>query len=236
MRALVDPNPAEVVKALDQIEAKGGLNNDIQRAMVWARLKLYDRMSSTAEAVAYVRRLAGAGIESWQVEYLYPWVLDRADLGERIELARMVQPAVAEQPEMDRRFRALITQGLLDLGDVKGGYDEARTFAKLYPTSGDAWQLLAQAAEANDQPIEADRAWSVITDKAIPTMPVWWQGMLTRVRLRLASTRPADACKLLVKVVQQREYLPKEHAEAFAAVEKSPQCALGQAEPAMASP
>ena len=84
----------------------------------------------------------------------------------------MVRPAVKDQPEMDRRFRAMMVETLLAQNEVEKAYDEALEFAKIYPTSGDAWKMLANASEASEQPFEADRAWGVITDKAVPTMSI----------------------------------------------------------------
>ncbi len=228
MRALVDTDPDAVLKALDQIEQKGQLNNDIQRALVWSRLKLFDRMNDPARSEQYVRKLAGAGIPSWQVEYLYPWIKDRKDVEQRMTLARLVRPAVKDQPEMDRRFAILLIDGLLEKKDATTANDEARAFIKQYPKSGDAWRLLARTAEAVEQPFEADRAWNVITDKAVPTMPIWWEGMLSRVRIRTQSNRPDEACPLLKQLEKQQQYVPQEFKAEFSAARGGAQCATAQ--------
>lgn len=229
MRALVDPDPDAVLKALDQIEQKGKLNNDIERALVWSRLQLLDRMKDPARSEAYVRKLAGSGIPAWQVEYLYPWIKDGKDVEQRMKLATLVRPAVKDQPEMDRRFAMLIIEDLLVKKDATGANEQARAFLKQYPKSGDAWRLVARSSEAVNQPFEADRAWNVITDKAVPTMPIWWEGMLSRVRIRTQSNRPDEACPLLKQLLKQQQYVPADFKDEFNAARGSARCATAQA-------
>jgi len=228
MRSLVDPDPDAVLKALDQIEQKGNLSNDIQRALVWSRLQLYDRMSDGSKSEQYIRKLAAAGIPTWQVEYLYPWIKERKDIDQRMTLARLVRPAVKDQPEMDRRFAMLLIEDLLLKKDGATANEQARAFIKQYPKSGDAWRLLARSSEAVDQPFEADRAWNVITDKAVPTMPIWWEGMLSRVRIRTLSNRPDEACPLLKQLEKQQQYVPAEFKAQFSAARSGAQCATAQ--------
>ncbi len=208
MRALVDEYPEDVLKAIDFIDNKENTNLDIRRALIWSRLQLYDRLGDPTKVSAYIATLVSKGIPSWQMEFLYPFVNERTDLTERIDLARVLHPATAEQPDMDRRFRAMIIRDLLATDDAETAYKESREFTKAHPSSGDAWKLLAESAEGNEQPFEADRAWSVITDKAVPTMSIWWEGMINRVRIRTHSTRPEDACPLLEEIVRSQEHMP----------------------------
>ena len=234
MRALVDDNPENVLNSLDNIENKAKekgneLSLDVRRALVWSRLKLFDRLSNSERAMEYVRRLSGEGIPSWQLEYLYPWISDRKDAAERYALIRMVRPAVKDQPEMDRRFRAMMIETLLEQDEVQPAYDEALDFAKIHPTSGDAWKLLANASEASEQPFEADRAWTVITDKAVPTMTIWWEGMLSRVRIRNHSTRPEAACPLLAEIDQHGEYLPSDFKDELTTAQHNARCEVEKA-------
>jgi len=215
MRALVDPNPEDVLKALDFIEKKGNSNLDIRRALVWSRLQLYDRMGDFERVAGHVRALAADGIPSWQMAFLYPWIAAREDLDQRLELARLVHPAAKDQPDMDRRLRKLIIEGLLERGENEQAYDEARAYTRDHPSSGDAWKLLASSAERTDKPFEADRAWRVITDKAVPTMSIWWEGMLNRVRIRTHSTRPEEACPLLDEIQRSAEHMPETSRETY---------------------
>ena len=229
MRSLADPDPEAVLKALDQIEAKGNLSNDIQRALVWSRLQLYDRMSDDSQGADYVRKLAAAGIPSWQLDYLVPWIKARKDVNQRLTLARLVRPTLKNQPEMDRRFGMQIIEDLLTRHDAAMANEEARAFIKKYPKSGDAWRLLARSAEAVEQPFEADRAWNVITDKAVPTMPIWWEGMLSRVRIRTKSNRPDEACPLLKQLEKHQQYLPAEFKSEFSTARGAARCTTVQA-------
>ena len=229
MRSLADADPNAVLQALDQIEAKGGLSNDIQRALVWSRLQLYNRMGDSSKGADYVRKLAAAGIPSWQLDYLVPWIRERKDVEQRLTLARLVRPTLKNQPEMDRRFGVQIIEDLLAKHDNTSANEEARTFIKKYPKSGDAWRLLARSAEAIEQPFEADRAWNVITDKAVPTMPIWWEGMLSRVRIRTKSNRPDEACPLLKQLEKHQQYLPAAFKSEFSTARSGARCVTTQA-------
>ncbi|MEX2480066.1 MAG: hypothetical protein WD928_04310 [Gammaproteobacteria bacterium] len=224
MRALADPNPEDVLKALDFIEKKEQTNLDIRRALIWSRLQLYDRLGDMDKVNAFVGQLADKGIPSWQMEFLYPWIADREDVGQRLELARLVHPAAAQQPGMDRRFRALIIEDLLATDDAASAYEAAREFTRKHPSSGDAWKLLARSAERVDKPFEADSAWGVITDKAVPTMAIWWEGMVSRIRIRNESTRPDEACPLLEETTRSEEFLPAEQKSAYESVRADARC------------
>ncbi len=208
MRALADPNPEEVLKALDFIEKKDHSNLDIRKALIWSRLQLYNRLGDRTKVTDYVRSLAADGVPSWQMEFLYPWVADLEDIPWQLELARFLHPAVKNQPDMDRRLWVLIIKDLMETGENAAAYDEALAFSKAHPASGDAWQLLGQTAELTERPFEADRAWQVITDKAVPTMAIWWDGMLSRVRIRTQSTRPEEACPLIAEMAKSAEFVP----------------------------
>ncbi len=229
MRALVDPQPEDVLKSIDFIEKKENSNLDIRRALIWSRLQLYDRMGNSGKVADYIAVLAAKDIPSWQMEFLYPFIAERKDLAERIKLARIVHPAAKNQPAMDRRFRALIIEDLLTEGEAETAYEEARAFSKAHPSSGDAWKLLAKGAEANALPFEADRAWSVITDKAVPTMSIWWEGMLSRVRIRGTSTRPEDACPLLDEIVRSKEHMPSTIQAEYESVSAAARCPAASA-------
>lgn len=229
MRALVDKNPEDVLKAIDFIEKKDHSNLDIRRALIWSRLKLYDRLGDTTKVVAYIKTLAAKGIPSWQMEFLYPFISERKEVTERVEMAEAVAPSAADIPDMDRRFRALIIEGLLEQEQHETAYDKARDFTKAHPSSGNAWQLLARSAEVTEQPFEADRAWTVITDKAVPTMSIWWEGMMNRVRIRTNSTRPEAACELIDQLVQHQEHLPGNQADALNSARSAVSCATKSA-------
>ena len=219
----------KVLEQLRRIEDKGNLSLDVRRALVWSRLKLFDRLGDSSRALEYVRGLGAQGIPSWQLEYLYPWISNRKDNAERLALVRIIRPQVEDLPDMDRRFSVMLVESLLEQGDAQEAYAEALDFAKQHPTSGDAWKLLANASEASEQPFEADRAWGVITNKAVPTMPVWWEGMLSRVRIRADSTRPEQACPLLAELDQHSEYLPANFTDEFTSAQGNSHCETAEA-------
>jgi len=42
----------------------------------------------------------------------------------------------------------------------------------------------------------------------VPTMTIWWEGMVNRIRIRTHSTRPEEACPLLEETVRSEALLP----------------------------
>jgi hypothetical protein len=211
MHMFLDPNSNELPESKDIVVKKGFSGLDIRRASVWSRLQLYDRLNDWPRIIEFMRSLATTTTPSWHMDYLYPWIASRENLVQRLELARLVHPFVLEQIDMDRRVRRLIIESLISLENNKEAYEQARIFARTYPSSGDAWRLLAHSAELINKPYEADRSWGIITDKAVPTMLIWWEGMLNRVRIRTRSTRPEQACSLLEELESRVEYLPGSH-------------------------
>jgi hypothetical protein len=215
MRALVDPKINEVLESIDLIVVNENTNLDIRRALIWSRLQLYDRLDEPVRIIDFMRSLSASEISGWQLNILYPWIAERKDVNLRMELAKILRPYAKGQPDMDRRIRSLIINDLITMENNGIAYEEARAFTQEYSNSGDAWRLLARSAELYSKPFEADHAWSIITDKAVPTMGVWWEGMLSRVRIRNHSTRPEQACPLLQNIERSSEHLPVEHKAAY---------------------
>ena len=207
MRALVDPKPEDVLTAISQIEAKEPQNLDIRRALVWSRLQIYDRLGG-GNVENYIRKLASSPIPGWQMEFLYPFVANMSNPEIRQSLAKLLHPSAKSQPDMDKRIWSTVIDSMLASDQNESAYSESIKFTKDYPSSGDAWRLLGRSAEKVDKPFEADKAWGVITKKAIPTQEVWWEGMISKARIR--STRRLDqACNLMRKMKRSEEYLPK---------------------------
>ncbi|MGE3775325.1 MAG: hypothetical protein AB7I32_20550, partial [Gammaproteobacteria bacterium] len=82
-----------------------------------------------------------------------------------------------------------------------------------------------RAAAATRRYVEADDAWAVITDKVPPSFEVWWEGMLSRIELRAASTRPEAACELTGKVARQAQAPTAELAQRWDALRRRVACA-----------
>ncbi len=237
MRSLIDPKPEDVLTALDTIEQKMAeqaaeleipveqhVSLDIRRALIWSRLYLYNRLDDYERIFSFINNLAAKGIPSWQVEFLYPFIAEWRNVNQRMALARLVHGSVKRQPEMDRRFRVLIIEGELDNGQIEGAYAAAKLFTKEHVTSGDGWRLFAKAAEAMGKPFESDRAWKAITDKAIPPMDVWWEGMISRARLRVQGNRPEEGCLIMMETKRSIKYLPSKLRKDYDMISASLQC------------
>lgn len=208
MRALVDPNPVEVLLALETFGNQQNSNRDIRRSLLWSQLQLYKRLGESEKLTGLIGSLSASSIPDWQMVFLYPWIAQIEDANLRLELARLAHPSAKTDPDMDRRFRRLIIESLIVTENSAAAYEDARDFSQTYSNSGYAWRLLGRTAELTDRPFEADKAWSVITKSALPTTDMWWEGMLNRARIRAASTRPEQACPLVEELKVRSQYLP----------------------------
>lgn len=203
LRAVADPDPAAVLKAIALAEAKPDVTVNARRAYFWARLRLYDRLHEPRRALGEINALAGV-VPAWMAEQLYPWLKQLTDSALQVEIATTVAPRLKALPEMERRFRLLGIELLLTAEQGEEAYTAARAFVADFPKAGDGYRMLARSAQATQRLIEADNAWAVITGKVPPSFEIWWEGMLSRIELRAVSTRPEAACALVAKVARQK--------------------------------
>ena len=200
---LVAAHPDEMTRSLGFLIIAGERDANIDYALSWSRLRLYDRLGNWSGLTEMMQSLDGSDSQYLPLELVYPWIAGRKDIRQRLELARLAHPAAAALPDIDRRFYRLIIESLLSMNNQDAAHQKALAFSQEHPSSGDAWRLLARTAELTGDPFTADRAWGVITDKVLPTSGIWWEGMLNRVRIRSGSPRPEQACPLL-EVMQRR--------------------------------
>jgi hypothetical protein len=118
---------------------------------------------------------------------------------------------------------------MLELEQNEEAYEQAKLFREAYPKAGDAYRLFALAAAKTGHPIEADRAWRIITDRADPRREVWWDAMLQRIEIRAGSTRPQAACEVLSELDTRIELMPSAVAPRVEAMRGTLACAGTQA-------
>ncbi len=225
MRALADKRPAEVIAAIDAAEKAGGLSLSARQAMLWARLKCLERLQNNDNLIAFLGQLAGSSLEGWQLEQIYPTIKSTEDVNVRLAAAKTLLPALTSDPAMERRFKIILIEAMLDLEQYAEAYEQAKQFREAYPKAGDAYRLFAIAAAKTDRPIEADRAWRIITDRADPRREVWWDAMLQRIEIRAGSTRPKAACEVLSEVDARAPLMPAAVAPKFEALRGTLPCA-----------
>ena len=253
MRALVEPEPDELINSLEFLDnlknyemeeqeelvaayldemirslgfiiIKGNRDANINHALSWSRLQLYDRLDDWSRLTEMMHMLNEDNSPGLPLEVIYPWIAGREDILQRLELAQIAHPAAATLPDIDRRFYRLIIENFLSINNWEVAHEKALAFTREHPSSGDAWRLLARTAELNDDPFTADKAWSVITDKVLPTSDIWWEGMLNRVRIRSGSMRPEQACSLLEVLQRRAGHLPENQKTAYETILKDTQC------------
>lgn len=208
MRALVDKKPADVIAAIDAAEKAGKLSISARQGMMWARMKCFVRLGSNDALLGYLQQTANSGLEGWQLEQIYPAVKSNADVNVRIAAANVLLPKLNSEPAMERRFKIVLIEGMLELEQYAEAYDQARAFRDAYPKAGDAYRLFGLAAAKTDRPIQADKAWATITDRSDPRREIWWEGMLNRIEIRAGSTRPKSACEVLMQIDSRIDLMP----------------------------
>ncbi len=213
--ALLAAHPDEVIRSLGLFTIKQEVDSVIEQARLWSRLQLYERAGDWSRLTKLLRSLADDNFSKLPLELLYPWITQRQNVAQRLELALIVQSAAAVLPDLNRRFYRIIIESLRSGADYQAAYQQALAFTRKHPNSGDAWRLLAQTAELTGDHFAADKAWSVITDKTTPMMEAWWEAMLNRGRIRSNSTRPEQACPLLEVLENRRHHLPESQKPAF---------------------
>ena len=225
MRALADNDPSAVIAAIDTAEEDGNLSIAARQGMLWARLKCLERIGDTVSLVAYLTAIAQAGPKGWQLAQIYPAIEASTDADVRLAAAQKVLPSVSFDPAMERRFKIILIEAMLELEQYPQAYEQARIFREASPKPGDAYRLFALAAAKTDRAVEADRAWRVITDRADPREAVWWDAMLDRVDVRARSTRPKAACKVLSELDARIDLMPVAVAPRVEAVRGTLTCA-----------
>ncbi len=208
MRALIDSEPHAVMAAIDEAEKAGNLNTAAGRGILWARLKCYERLGDRAALLGFFNKLATAGLQVWQLEQIYPPISADADPSFRIQAAQTLLPGATADVSMERRFKIMMIEAMLEVQRFEDAYDHAKLFRKAYPKAGDGFRLFALAAAQTDRPVEADRAWRTITDRTDPRRDTWWEGMIHRAQIRAESTRPKTACEVLFELDSRREFMP----------------------------
>ncbi|HMM76428.1 MAG TPA: hypothetical protein PJ986_12015 [Gammaproteobacteria bacterium] len=225
LKSVADRDPAAVLEEIDRAERKPGLGAGSHRAYFWAKLRCWDRLGEPGRVREEIAKLGAAPVPSWMAEALYPWIKKQPDRALQAELAALLAPKLKPLPDMERRFRLLEIETLLALGRAEEAYAAARALIADYPKAGDAYRMLGRAAAATKRYVEADDAWAVITDKVPPSFEVWWEGMLSRIELRAASTRPEAACELTGKVAREAKAPTAELAQRWDALRRRLACA-----------
>ena len=85
MRALVDKNPDKVLAAIDKMEANLKLSITAREAMLWARIKCFERLGNYDSMMSYLSKIAASSPQAWQMEQIYPAVRALGDDQQRFE-------------------------------------------------------------------------------------------------------------------------------------------------------
>lgn len=211
LQAVLDPDPNRILKAIELAEQKNpAAGSTVLRAYLWSRLKLYERLGQPERLLADIKARGDLPIEAWRLEQYFPFVRKLKDMSLRVNIAEALAPRLKAQPEMERRFRLLQIEDWLSVNDGEKAYEAAKRLIKDYPRAGDAYRVLAKAAQQTKRFVEADNAWRIITEKVPPKQDIWWEGMLSRIEIRTGSTRPEAACEL-VTAVARRLPAPSDH-------------------------
>ncbi|MBI4695136.1 MAG: hypothetical protein HY749_14040 [Gammaproteobacteria bacterium] len=210
MRAVSDTVPEDVVKAIDLAERKGDIGSSARKALLWARIRCYERLGQPERLAAWLQQPGTGQLEGWQLELVYPWVKALPDGDVKRMMTASLKPLLANLPDMDRRFRLMEITSLLADRRNDEAYEAAAAFNKQYPKAGDGWVQLARTARLTNRTAEAESAWKVITDRTDADSAVWQEGMLARIEMKSESTDPQAACPLVADVKAHPPKAPPE--------------------------
>ena len=201
--------------------------NDIKAALLWSQLYLHKQSDEWDDLLAKVEQSILLLPGSWQTNLLFPWLPSIADMNHRLRLAKTL---LAANPEvsMDRRLRSLVVNALLTQGKQAQAYREARLFVKLHKGSGNAWQALATAADAHGRPAEAYKAWQQIGQSAEPEQDIWWESMLSRIKLQAKAAEFTTACRLLHTTGKMEKLLPPVYQDEYQSILENDWCEPNQ--------
>jgi len=201
--------------------------NDIKAALLWSQLYLHKQSDEWDDLLAKVEQSILLLPGSWQTNLLFPWLPSIDDVNHRLRLAKTL---LATNPEvsMDRRLRSLVVNALLTQGKQAQAYREARLFVELHKGSGNAWQALATAADAQGRPAEAYKAWQQIGQSAEPEQDIWWESMLSRIKLQAKAEEFTTACRLLHTTGKMDKLLPPVYQDEYQSILESGWCEPNQ--------
>lgn len=208
MRAMLGERPEEQLAAIEWMSARDDIGQPVREMLLWSQLRLLSMPGREAGLRAAFAELGRRELQPWQAEQAYA-ALQSLPAGElREALSGELMPALERTPAIARRLALQRLEQAVERGeDPAAAYSRARAFVEANPRSGDAWRILALAAEQAGETFEAERAWRVVTENLRPDNPLWTTGMLRRLALRAGSTRPDAACAILVLLQPRRDSL-----------------------------
>jgi len=207
MDAATGSDPWRSLAEMDALEQALGARLELVATLFRSRLRLLGQPGREAQFAAWLER-QGALAAAWQIDEL---ALTLAALpaspASLVLLDAAVARAAAATPS-GLRLRLVRIDHLLALDQQERAYAAAGTAVATHPDSGDAWQRYAAAAEASGRAREADDALARLTDAWSAGSADWWAGMLRRLALRAASTRPEAACRLWDEITARADPPP----------------------------
>jgi len=226
MRTLLDERPQELLDAIASLSAREDLGPGVRAMLLWSQLRLLARPGREQALRLAFDELGKRELEPWQAEQAWAALRGMAGEARRAALARALLPGLARNPAIARRVELLLLEHALEASDPAAAHERSREFVERHPRSGEGWMLLARAAERAGALFDAEQAWATVTDNLPAGDPRWRRGMVKRLELRAASTRPRSACAILQTLQAYLDELSAEQRQAVQAAGAAADCSV----------
>ena len=213
--------PKEILGRIDVLSQNPGLNPTQKRVLEWSRLRLIGRLLGESALRQYVSEHAGKTDPAFDHE-LYVLLRELQYRGQDAELASLGKawlPALADRPQLQRQVWLLYVDALRATGRNEEALEAIHDMLSVFPTSGDAWQLLADQSVLMGDSFAAERALAHIAEAEPQGSTRWLAVSLQRLQLLAAGDNPGvRACALASTIAIYNHRLQNEQQQILAAL------------------
>jgi hypothetical protein len=210
MDAEISTDPSRSLAEVDTLVEALGTRPELVAALFRARLRLLGQPGREVLFATWLQRQGRLPFPAWQLDELAQTLATLPPSPARLGLLDAAVTLAAPATQSGLRLRLVRIDHLLALERTEKAFAAAGMAIAAHPDSGDAWQRYAAAAEATGRAHEADDALARLTDVWPEGSTDWWAGMLRRLALRAASTRPEATCRLGDEIAARADPPPVE--------------------------
>jgi predicted Zn-dependent protease len=204
LRSVISKDSAGLLQAIDALYRDPALDTSQKRVLVWSKLHLLDRLGERQALQGFVGDLPAAGIDSVVDNEVYALLREFDSQGRGAELAQLSAlwlPRLQPQPQLRRQVWLLQVKALRASGQDTRALEAIHGLLEAFPQSGDAWEQLAQQAEAMGDNFSAERALAHIAAADPEGSPRWLDVSLRRLQLLLAGAAETNrGCALYKRI------------------------------------
>jgi hypothetical protein len=231
LESVLVEEPIELLEKIDTLSLDPLLDPTQRRVLLWSRLRLIDRLQGQDALRLYVQGRAGSPDNAFDHEmYVLLREFDaqrrHADLA---GLSELWLPTLVAKPQLQRQVWMLHIGALRATRRHQESLDTIHNMLAVFPTSGDAWEQLAEQTELMGDTFAAERALAHIAAAEPEGSPRWIEVSLHRLRLLgAADTRDTSACSLEKTIRVYNHRLSEEQQQDLAVLSDDMDCSMGE--------